>query len=317
VLPGATNDPVFVDCLAELERSAAGPLQGIFGPESATWEALREVVVPVLGLRAVVLQAAHPSLAAAAYGHSRYQDDFSGRARRTFAAVNTIIFGDLSRALGTARALRAMHARITGTIPNEVSPRRTGTPYSGVDPEVGLWVIATMIESSLHALDITGIRIPHRRLEAFVIESARLGLAFGVPAESMPKSVDAVRRHIERVVDGDVLEGGPAIRRLIGSILDQPLLVRLGLSGLAPGLLPERVRDLLGLRWSRGSAARFKIAIRALGAAVSSLGPGVRFVPAFHRAEARLSMAGLGRAPLFSMLIGSLDAAVGLPLGLR
>ncbi|MBU98645.1 MAG: histidine kinase, partial [Acidimicrobiaceae bacterium] len=56
---------------------------GLFGPGSISWEILGDVSSFVGGIRALLIQAAHPEVVAGVADHSRYREDPLGRLNRT------------------------------------------------------------------------------------------------------------------------------------------------------------------------------------------------------------------------------------------
>src|ERR1043166_9228413 len=88
-----------------VRAEAAGQLQGVFGPASMTWRIDREAVIFLGAGRALLLQLAHPWVAAAVAEHSRTFADPIGRFHRTFDVVFTMVFGSLDSALAAARPL--------------------------------------------------------------------------------------------------------------------------------------------------------------------------------------------------------------------
>jgi mpaB/rubber oxygenase-like protein len=79
--------------LAVVRAAAAGRAGGVFGPGSLVWRVDREAAVFLAAGRAVLLQLAHPWVAAAIAEHSRSLADPVGRFHRTFAFVFTMVFG--------------------------------------------------------------------------------------------------------------------------------------------------------------------------------------------------------------------------------
>src|SRR5262245_25714262 len=84
---------------ADLEREltmirsrASNHAAGIFGPASVIWRINRETVIFLAAGRAVLLQLAHPWVAAAIAQHSRTLADPVGRFHRTFNLVFTMVF---------------------------------------------------------------------------------------------------------------------------------------------------------------------------------------------------------------------------------
>ena len=66
---------------------------GLFGPGSMTWPVAGDTAVFVGGVRALLVQAAHPEVAAGVAQHSRYRQDPLGRLTRTAAYVTATSFG--------------------------------------------------------------------------------------------------------------------------------------------------------------------------------------------------------------------------------
>ena len=78
---------------------AAGTREGLFGPASVKWRVDREAAIFLGAGRALLLQLAHPWVAAAIADQSRVFDDPLGRFHRTFKVMFTMVFGTLDQAL--------------------------------------------------------------------------------------------------------------------------------------------------------------------------------------------------------------------------
>src|SRR2546428_7824173 len=106
-----------LECELKLLRgAAAGSLSGIFGPRSITWQIDREAAIFLGAGRALLLQLAHPWIAAAIEQHSDTFANPIGRFHRTFGTVFTMVFGTLAQSLEAARRLHHRHASIRGTL---------------------------------------------------------------------------------------------------------------------------------------------------------------------------------------------------------
>ena len=75
------------ECLEWVRSHMVTRTAGYYGPRSAMWLIMRENMVPLGAISAVLLQVAHPAIAAAGTHSSRVRSDFNGRTRRTCAAV--------------------------------------------------------------------------------------------------------------------------------------------------------------------------------------------------------------------------------------
>src|ERR1700758_1048891 len=96
--------------LAELEKLPGDPRLGFFGPDSITWRVNREAAIFLGAGRALLLQLAHPWVAAAIADQSNVFVDPLGRFHRTFNVAFTLVFGTLAQALAVARRLHLRHA---------------------------------------------------------------------------------------------------------------------------------------------------------------------------------------------------------------
>ena len=79
--------------------------------------------------RALLLQLAHPWIAAAIEQHSDTFANPIARFHRTFGTMFTMVFGTLDQSLSAARRLHRRHAAITGTLPLAAGPFPKGSFY--------------------------------------------------------------------------------------------------------------------------------------------------------------------------------------------
>src|ERR1700756_2394601 len=117
----------------ELNRvcgAAAGSPSGLFGPRSISWQVNREAAIFLGAGRALLLQLAHPWIAAAIEQHSDTFANPIARFHRTFSTMFTMVFGTLDQSLGAARALHRRHAGINGRLPSAAGPFPEGSFYS-------------------------------------------------------------------------------------------------------------------------------------------------------------------------------------------
>src|SRR5436309_3448459 len=122
-----TPEPYAIVAEADLERelimvrsAAAGGPAGIFGPDSVIWRIDREAAVFLGAARALLLQLAHPWVAAAIAQHSRSLTDPIGRFQRTFSIAYTMVFGTTAQALAAARRMHRRHTAISGNMGENV-----------------------------------------------------------------------------------------------------------------------------------------------------------------------------------------------------
>jgi uncharacterized protein (DUF2236 family) len=205
---------------------------GLFGPDSEAWRFSREATLLLgAGPRALLLQIAHPSVAAGVAEHSNFREDPWRRLDGTLRSFLTIIYGSTSAARAEIRRLNELHRGIVGAA------------YSARDPELSLWVHATLIESTIAVYGAWLEPLPRARQVRFYEETKPLGRAFGVPEGLLPPDLDAFETYYAGMLaDDGPVHPTPVARELAESILRPPLGP---LAKLAPGGLGERVRPLL------------------------------------------------------------------------
>ena len=97
-----------------------------------TWRVNREAAIFLGAGRALLLQLAHPWVAAAIEQHSDTFADPISRFHRTFSVVFTMVFGRLEQSLHAARRLHRRHAAISGTMQLAAGPFPAGSFYCAI-----------------------------------------------------------------------------------------------------------------------------------------------------------------------------------------
>src|SRR5215813_1722060 len=90
--------------------------RSIFSPSSVFWRVNRELVSGFAGPRAVLMQIAHPLIAAGVAEHSRYREHRFARLYRTSMAAAAITFGSRDLAIRAIGAINRRHMTVHGTL---------------------------------------------------------------------------------------------------------------------------------------------------------------------------------------------------------
>jgi uncharacterized protein (DUF2236 family) len=218
----------------------------MFGPRSLTWRLNGEAVLLLGGGRALILQVAHPKVAAGVADFSSFREDPWARLYRTLDTTLTIVFGDPPRARVASERLRRVHERVLGADDR-------GEPYRALDPELLLWVHGTLIDTSLTIYEGYVAALTPREREAYYGEMRELGEAYWIPRDAMPPSYGAFRRYFVAML-ADGLRVTEVTRDVAAAVL-RPDLPRVawpatGLLRLVTvGTLPPPLRAELGLEW--------------------------------------------------------------------
>ena len=237
--------------LAEPEITEGGaPDPGLFGPDSEAWRLDREAMLLLgAGPRALLLQLAHPKVAAGVADHSDFRADPWRRLDGTLRSYLRIIYGSTGAARAEIRRLNGLHRSIRGD------------DYDARDPDLSLWVHATLVDSTIVVNDAWAGPLPRERAARFYEETKPIARAFGVPEASLPADLDAFDVYLaDQMGPGGPVRVGPTARELAQAILHPPLPGVLARIGLHPrlydwtlwpsiGLLPPPIRAAYGFSW--------------------------------------------------------------------
>jgi uncharacterized protein (DUF2236 family) len=293
--------------LRTIEALVPGQTEGVFGPASLTWRVNREAAIFLAAGRALLLQLAHPYVAAAIAEHSRTLADPIGRFHRTFKITFTLVFGALDQALRTARHLHQRHSAIQGVLPKAVGPFAAGTRYRANDVAALRWVHATLIESALMAHDLVLPAMAAQERELYYGESRRFAALFGVPASALPPDWTGFARYCEAMRQPHSLVVSDAARAIAAEIFaGAGLWVRAPrwYMALTAQMLPPHLREQFELR---DRDVEPHIAAQAVSWArriYPALPERLRHVGPYQEAMARL--AGRARPDLATRLINRL-----------
>lgn len=224
---------------------------GLYGPASEAWRLNREAMLLLgAGPRALLLQIAHPSVAAGVADHSDFRADPWRRLAGTLRSFLTIVYGTTGVARAEIRRLNAFHRGIIGP------------GYAARDPVLSLWVHATLVDSTMAVYDAWLEPLSRDRRAAFYAETRPIGRAFGVPETLLPADLDAFDAYVgEMLAPGGPVRVTDLARELAAVVLRPPLAPLVPWLRDVPagayawtlwpsvGLLPANVRDDYGLRW--------------------------------------------------------------------
>lgn len=245
---------------------------GLLGPDSVSWAVLGDVSAFVGGIRALLVQTAHPEVVAGVEEHSRYRADPLGRLSRTSAYVTETTYGALPEIEAAVAAVRVAHRPVRGQ-------SERGAPYRAGDPELAAWVHNVLTNSFLVAFQAYGPRpLTGDEADRFVEEQTRIGALLG--AAPMPATADALAAWVG---EHPALQRSTAQRAAVGFLRSPPLplAVRPGyrlLYEAAVATLPPAVAQIIGarpvpfgravgrasvhsLRWMLGSSPSWHVAL--------------------------------------------------------
>ncbi len=245
---------------------------GLLGPDSVSWRVLGDASVFTGGIRALIVQSAHPEVVAGVEDHSTYRSDPLGRLSRTSVYVTETTYGAMPEVEAAIDVVRRAHRPVTGTSERNL-------PYSANRPEMAAWVHNVLTDSFLAAYQAFGPeRLSVADADRFVAEQTRIGMLFG--ADPLPETaaelVDWITNHPDRVATNaqasalSFLRDPPlsppvkfAYRLLFDAALTTiPFDIRSQL-GVEPGTRASGIGKNVtsALRWALGASPSWQLAL--------------------------------------------------------
>ncbi len=213
--------------------------------------------------RAILLQIAHPLVAAGVADHSGFRRGLPSAAVRlhhTVGAMRRLAFGDTDTARRALDGIRSIHRRVNGHLRDDVGAFPAGTRYSAEDPSLVLWVHATLLDSLALVYDRIVATLTDEERDAWCRQSAPVARALGATDE-VPECWHDLQAYLARMHASGAIVVGPTARTLACDVLAPR-----GSAVVAParwvnrtitvGLLPADVRQQYGFDWTAGDEVR-------------------------------------------------------------
>ncbi|MFI5284074.1 MAG: oxygenase MpaB family protein [Candidatus Dormibacterales bacterium] len=245
---------------------------GIFADDSITRRVNRENVLLLGGGRALLMQLAHPLVAQGVDEHSDFRSHPIRRLRRTIRMTMAMVFGDRDTVMAAARAVNRAHASVRGP------------EYDALDPDLLLWVHATLVDSALVTYETFVQRLSAGERETFYQESKEIGRLLGIPPERFSDDLDGFAAYLKTMLSSGPVRVNERARELAVQVLRPRLGLLPGramipLELITAGLLPETLRVQYGLAWGPGRRRLFRAAVKAVPRLVAVTPPLLRVWP--------------------------------------
>jgi uncharacterized protein (DUF2236 family) len=249
------------------------------GPDSVAWRVNREMIVVAGWGRAILLQLAHPAVAAGVDHHSAFRGSLLSsfwRLRSTVRAMLSLAFGDAEQIIATAAAINTIHDRVRGRVGDG-----GGEAYSAHDPELQRWVHATLVESIPLVYERLVGPLTVRDRDRYCAEAAIMEPLLGMPAGWLPRDSAQLDAYMREMLAGGRIVVTDTSRALARAVLYPPRWYAAWpafrpIQLLTIGTLPPVVRHAYGFEWRPRDA-------RALARWTAMLRRSVRLLPAVAR----------------------------------
>jgi uncharacterized protein (DUF2236 family) len=283
---------------SERNETSLSEAAGYFGPGSVIWRVASEAALVLGGGRAVLMQLAHPLVAAGVGAHSAYTSDPWRRFQDTLNLTQDLVFGTRNEARRAARTINRLHVRVRGALAEAAGPYPASTAYRAQAPELLLWVLATLIDTALQVYPLLVGPLSRAEQERYYQEERAGAILLGLPPDKIPATLDAFEAYMRGMLAGDVLTVTPEARRVAHAVMHftppfpwWPALwpARALMCQVTIGLLPARLRAAYGFTWHPWQGACLARELAALRLALPLLPPVVRYLPQARAAARRVA----------------------------
>jgi uncharacterized protein (DUF2236 family) len=263
--------------------------RGLFGPGSVSWRIDREVIVLAGGSCALLMQAAHPAVAAAVADHSTYRADPFGRLLRTLRSSFAVVFGSRTQATAAIARVNAIHRAVRGVIPE------TGSAYSALDPRALLWVHATLVDTALRVYGRFVRPLSLEDEERYHLECRPIAELLGVPVAEQPPTLSTLRAWMDDEIRTGAVQVTPTARGIADKVLFPSAFPPRFVWGVAhlisTSTLPAELRRQYGLGWGPRREGGVELLARLSRALMPLVPSPLRHVPPARRAARRVARA--------------------------
>jgi uncharacterized protein (DUF2236 family) len=186
------------------------------------------------------------------------------RLARTAKIQETVFLGTKAEADRALAVVHRLHDRVKGRLPEPAGPHPAGSPYSAFDPELMLWTLAVIADSGQAMYETVAAELTAAEREALWQDYVRFGELFGLERGEVPRTYPEFRAWFEAKLASPDLHATPhalEMAPLVAFRQPVPRGARLNLETqnlIIKGTLPQRVRQIFGIRWSRSHQRVFR-----------------------------------------------------------
>lgn len=220
----------------------------LFSPQAVYWRINREWLIALAGPRAVLLELAHPAVAAGVAQHSNFRGDPLGRLYRTMKTMTEISFGTDQERNVALKHFYKCHARAHGFADGG---RQTALEYNARDPQLQFWVLATLLDSVLRVYEkfVTPLTLAEKC--AYYDDCVRLARVLGIARAAIPETYASFNLYMDAMLSDGSLNVTQDAREIVEALFTRSVrgyATRL-FSFAGIGMLPPRLRAEYGYEW--------------------------------------------------------------------
>ena len=236
---------------------------GILAPNSIARRINRESFLLLGGTAALLMQVAHPLVAAGVDQHSDFRRSPVRRLVRTVNTTLAIVYGERATAEEALRRIGRSHAPVRGQAAD-------GRAYRARDPHLMLWVQATLVLTSVRWYEAIMGRLSDAERDAYWAEGKFFAGELGVPKDLFPATYADLERYEKTMLRTAVvpdLTAKAVAQDVVRPYRWLPEIAYWPTDALSAALLPVPLRDAFRFRFGRTQRLFYRaviVAIRAL-----------------------------------------------------
>ena len=218
--------------------------------------------------RAILLQLAHPSVAAGVHHHSTFRGSLLSSFRRfhsTVGAMLAMTFGDTEQMITAAAGINAIHDRVRGRV-----KEGSNETYSAHDPDLQRWVHATLLDSIPLTYEMLVGPLTRAQRDRYCSEAAIMEPLLGTPDGWLPRESAQLETYMREMLDGGGLVVTDTSRALAHALLYPPQWYLAwpafrAMQLITIGTLPPSIREAYGFKWcprDQRALSRWSILLR-------------------------------------------------------
>lgn len=216
------------------------------------------------GQRALLIGALEPLTYTGTMLSTKSNDMPFTRLARTAKIQETVFLGSRAEADRALAAVHRLHERIKGELPEAAGAHPAGSAYSAFDPELMLWTLAVIADSGREMYETMVRPLGEGERERLWQDYVRFGELFGLPRSEVPASHREFAAWFGGRLDSADLYATPhalEMAPLVAFEQPVPAAARANIAAqnlVIKGTLPPRVREIFGIRWTRGHESAFR-----------------------------------------------------------
>jgi uncharacterized protein (DUF2236 family) len=167
---------------------------------------------------------------------------------------------------------------------NHVHTQVRGDGYHALDPELLLWVHATLVDTALVVYETFVKRLLPAERRDFYQEMKLLGELLGVPRDRFPEHLSDFNAYVDAMISNGVVAVDARSFRLAREIMRPKVRVLPGpalipLEIVTAGLLPPALREQFCLPWGPRRQRAYRLAVKTLPTVIALTPPVLRVWP--------------------------------------